>query len=278
MLRHCPLSGLGAFSFTAFVFIVSILDYITRICYNAYNHNIEAYNMRRKEGFNMKKALVIFLSMVMLISLVGCGSASKPETTVGEFCEALKTLDMETASSCFTSGNSGLKNPYAEENTEKQNIFTEQTVAYFTNCVNEMTYTVGEPAIEGDKAVVPVTFTYVDVSPVVSAALEEYLPQAFMLSFSSVDDSVVKDLFDTIFAEKIESVATETVTATVEFACVKQEKEWKLQGLSDTARNEINNILSCNIAKDSDLDSSMKALGIQNQLKTAFGKMYQQYK
>ncbi|MBQ2777046.1 MAG: hypothetical protein IJF50_06040, partial [Peptococcaceae bacterium] len=178
----------------------------------------------------------------------------------------------------FASGNSSLKNPYAEENTEKQNLFTKQTVAYFTNCANEMTYTVGEPAIEGDKAVVPVTFTYVDVSPVVSAALEEYLPQAFMLSFSSVDDSVVKDLFDTIFAEKIESVATETATVTVEFVCVKQEKEWKMQGLSDTARNEMNNILSCNIAKDSDLDSSMKALGIQNQLKNAFGKMYQQYK
>jgi len=51
-----------------------------------------------------------------------------------------------------------------------------------------------------------------------------------------------------------------------------------MQGLSDTARNEMNNILSCNIAKDSDLDSSMKALGVQNQLKNAFGKMYQQYK
>ncbi|MBR2009310.1 MAG: hypothetical protein IJ936_04205 [Peptococcaceae bacterium] len=226
----------------------------------------------------MKKVLMAFLTIVMLLSLAGCGSASKPEATVGEFCEALKTLDMETASSCFASGNSGLKNPYAEGNTEKQNIFTEQAVAYFTNCVNEMTYTVGEPAIEGDKAVVPVTFTYVDAGPVVSAALEEYLPQAFMLSFSSVDDSVVKDLFDTIFAEKVETVSTETATVTVEFVCVKQEKEWKLQGLNDTVRHEINNILSCNITKDSDLNSAMTALGVQNQLKNAFGQMYQQYK
>ena len=85
----------------------------------------------------MKKVLVAFLSIVMLLSVAGCGAASKPETTVGAFCEALKTLDMETASSCFASGNSGLKNPYAEENAEKQNIFTEQTVAYFTNCVKK---------------------------------------------------------------------------------------------------------------------------------------------
>lgn len=226
----------------------------------------------------MKKVLMAFLTIVMLLSLAGCGSASKPEATVGEFCEALKTLDMETASTCFASGDSGLKNPYAGENAEKQNIFTEQTVAYFTNCVKEMTYTLGEPAIEGDKAVVPVTFTYVDAGPVVSAALEEYLPQAFMLSFSSVDDSVVKDLFDTIFAEKVEAVSTETATVTVEFVCVKQDKEWKLQGLNDTVRHEINSILSCNIAKDSDLNSAMTALGVQNQLKNAFGQMYQQYK
>ena len=99
-----------------------------------------------------------------------------------------------------------------------------------------------------------------------------------MLSFSSVDDSVVKDLFDTIFAEKVETVSTETATVTVEFVCVKQEKEWKLQGLNDTVRHEINNILSCNITKDSDLNSAMTALGVQNQLKNAFGQMYQQYK
>ena len=64
----------------------------------------------------MKKVLVAFLSIVMLVSLAGCGSASKPETTVGAFCEALKTLDVETASTCFASGESGLKNPYAGEN------------------------------------------------------------------------------------------------------------------------------------------------------------------
>ena len=171
-------------------------------------HNIEAYHMRKKEGDNMKKVLVAFLSIVMLVSLAGCGSASKPETTVGAFCEALKTLDMETASTCFTSGDSGLKNPYAGENAEKQNIFTEQTVAYLTDCAKEMTFVLGEPAIEEEKAVIPVTFTYVDATPVISAALEEYLPQAFALAFSSVDDSVKKDLFDTIFTEKTASVST----------------------------------------------------------------------
>ncbi len=227
----------------------------------------------------MKKVLVVFLSIVMLLSLAGCGSASKPEATVSEFCEALKTLDMETASSCFVSGDSGIKHPYmTEEDTEKQNIFTEQTVAYLTDCAKEMTFVLGEPAIEEEKAVIPVTFTYVDATPVISAALEEYLPQAFALAFSSVDDSVKKDLFDTIFTEKTASVSTETATVTVEFVCVKQDKEWKLQGLNDTVRHEINSILSCNITKDSDLNSAITALDVQNQLKNAFGQMYQRYK
>lgn len=197
----------------------------------------------------MKKMLASLLAVIMLVSLVGCGAASKAEPTVTKFCDALKTFDMETASSCFVSGDSDIENPYTEGKAEEQDIFTAQTIEYLTNCAKEMTYVLGETVTEDDKAVIPVTFTYVDASPVISAALGDYITQAFALAFSGADDSVMENLFGTIFMEKTESVSTGTATATVEFVCIKQDNEWKIQELSDDAQYEISNIISCNIAK-----------------------------
>lgn len=197
----------------------------------------------------MKKMFASFLAVIMLVSLAGCGSSSKPEPIVTKFCDALKTFDMETASSCFVSGDLDIESSYIKENAEEQDIYTEQAIEYLTSCAKEMTYVLGETTTDGDKAVVPVTFTYVDASPVISAALGDYITQAFALAFSGADDSVMEDLFGTIFMEKTESVSTGTATATVEFVCIKQDNEWKIQELSDDAQHEISNIISCNIAK-----------------------------
>lgn len=197
----------------------------------------------------MRKVLASFLTVIMLVSLVGCGTASKPEPTVTKFCDALKTFDMETASSCFVSGNSDIENPYTEENTDEQDLFTEQAVEYLTNCAKEMTYVLGETTTDGDKAIIPVTFTYVDASPVITAAMGEYITQAFALMLSGADESVIEDLFGTIFMEKTESTSTGTATVIIEFVCINQDGGWKIQELSDDVQYEINNIISCNMTK-----------------------------
>lgn len=193
--------------------------------------------------------LASFLAVVMLVSLVGCSSASKPESTVTKFCDALKKLDTETASSYFVSGDWDIENSYTEENAEEQNIITEQFFEYFANCTKEMTYVLGETTTDGDKAVIPVTFTYVDASPVISATLGDFIAQALALEFSGADDSIMEELFSTIFIEKTESVSTGTATATVELVCIKQNDEWKIQELSDDALYKIFNIMCCNIDK-----------------------------
>ena len=161
----------------------------------------------------------------------------------------MKKFDTETVSSCFVSGDSNIENPYTEENAEEQDIFTEQAIEYLANCAKEMTYVLGETTTDGDKAVIPVTFTYVDASPVISAALGDYITQAFALAFSGADDSIAEELFGTIFMEKTESVSTGTTTATIELVCIKQNDEWKIQELSDDAKYEISNIITCNLFK-----------------------------
>ena len=85
----------------------------------------------------MKNMFASFLAVIMLVSLVGCASASKPESIVTKFCDALKTFDMETASSCFVSGILDIGITYTKENAKEQDIFTEQAIKYLTNCAKK---------------------------------------------------------------------------------------------------------------------------------------------
>lgn len=210
----------------------------------------------RKEGKTMskvkrsfRKGLCVIMVGLLLVALVGCGAVAKPESMVSKYCDALKAFDMESAATCFASGDANIENPYTEEAAESQDIFTEQALEYLKKRAQEMTYTVGESAIDGDSAVVPVTFTYVDASPVISSAFGEYISQAFALALGGADETTLGSLFGTIFMEKTESVSTGTATATVEFECIKDGKEWKLQDLSEDTKYEIGNIITCNLLK-----------------------------
>ena len=92
-----------------------------------------------------------------------------------------KNYDLETASSYVVSGSSNIESPYTDENTSEQNLFTETLTKYVTNCAKEMTYVLGETTLDGDTAIIPVTFTYVDASPVISETLKYRERQAAVL-------------------------------------------------------------------------------------------------
>lgn len=86
-----------------------------------------------------------------------------------------------------------------------------------------------------------------DAGPVISAALGDYITQAFALALSGADNSVMADLFGAILMEKTELISTGVATATIEFVCVCQDDEWKIQDLSKETQYMISNIISCNM-------------------------------
>lgn len=195
----------------------------------------------------MKKLLSFCLVIALVFSLTACAFTDKPETTVTKFCKALKTLDFDAASACFESGKANFQLPSDEELAEIKEALTEQDLAHFMKWIQEMAYTVGDAAIDGDTATVPVTFTYVDAGPVLVEVLGEYLSQAFGLAFSGADEAAIEELLGTILEEKLKTVETKTATAEVEFVCVKCDDGWKMQALSEDAQKHLANIISCNL-------------------------------
>lgn len=215
------------------------IDFMTARCYDE--------DIKEKEENRMKKLIAVALSALMVVSVAGCSSAGKPEDVVTQYCDALISYDGEAASSCFVSGSQASVVAEDEGLVENKSDLMKQVEDYLAERVKETEYTVGESTIEGDAAVVPVTFTYVDATPVFSAAIGDYMSQAIALMFSGADDAVTEDLFGSIFVDKAKSVSVASDTVTIEFKCVKQEKEWRLESLDEDDQRKVESILSCNI-------------------------------
>ena len=180
--------------------------------------------------------------MTVLVSLLaGGGTASSPESTVTDFCNALKNFDLRSAVSYFDGRNDELENLYSGS------FKTEQLMKYLKNSAAKITYTIGKTKIEKNKAEVPVVFIYVDASSVLSEAVGDYIKQAFSLAFSEKEESELENLFETIFLEKTESTNIDIQTCNVIFNCVNADGIWKIGPINKSAQDAIVNIVTCNI-------------------------------
>lgn len=208
----------------------------------------------------MKRILTTALAIALLLSLVGCGTSSKPEDVVSTYCNAMKTFDTETASGCLISGGSDFGEVFtSEEEGDGANLADERIIEYFKSNAAKMTYEVGAATVEGDTATVPVSFTYVDASAVMSAALGEYITQAFALALSGVDETTMEELFTTIFLEKAESTELNELTSDIVFQCEKVDDAWKIKTPSDDDASVLSAVISGNIT--SVLESMTEAFG-----------------
>ena len=196
----------------------------------------------------MKRIIPAILSMVFLLSLAGCGASSKPEDVVSTYCNAMKNFDTETASQCMVSGDSDFDDAFTSDvEGDGANLGDERLIEYLKTNAAKITFKVGAATVEGDTATVPVSFTYVDASAVVSAALGEYITQALGLALSGADEATMEELFTTIFLEKAEATELGEVTSDITFRCEKVDDTWKITTLSDGDVAAISAIISSNI-------------------------------
>lgn len=192
----------------------------------------------------MKKFISLMLVFVMAVSMTACSQKS-PESVVKTYCEAIKAFDAETASSCVKGEDERLDSLSDISDDRPTARFYE----YLKKNAAEINYTIGGTVEEGERATVQVSFTFVDASPIMSAAMGEYLVQGLAMAFTGADEKQMEELFTSILMEKIESVETGTTEAEVIFDCVKTDGEWKIDTLSDENRYTLANIITCNIAE-----------------------------
>ena len=200
--------------------------------------------MNQKEDEKMKRILSLVLTLSLAITCVGCSNSS-PKPVIETFCNAMQSFDMNAMATCMENAND-VEDPFSNEDLE--NSFSSgEALNYLKDCVGKMTYEIGETGIDGNEATTTVSFSYTDISPVVTSTLGEYMSQAFALAFSGADESQMADLFTNIFVEQANTVETGSATADVTFHCVKSDSEWKISDFSDEDSSTITDVLTSNM-------------------------------
>ena len=188
----------------------------------------------------MKKIVSLLLAFVLALALSACGGAkSGPGKTVGTFCGAMKSFDLDKMSQCVLSGED-----IADEMGDEDDELTAMFMDRMKEWAGKMTYQAEEPTVDGDRATVKVNFHYTDASPVVAGAMEEYLSQAFALALSGSSEEELAQLFQTILTEQLEETSLSTAEQAATFNCTRTDDGWKI----DEVPTDVVNVLTGNIA------------------------------
>ena len=187
----------------------------------------------------MKKLGILLMSLLVCFSLSACGS--KPDPTVTNFCDAMKQYDFNTMKKYVVDGDkNSIEDPFSSSEG-----MTEQTLNILKECVSKMSYEIESSEVTDKTAKVTVKFNYVDLSPVITDAVSEYMQQAFMMALSGANEETMETLFDNIFNEKYKASETTMITDSVEFECENTDNGWKISKVPD----DVVNILSSNMVK-----------------------------
>jgi len=188
----------------------------------------------------MKRVIAVVAACVlaMAFALTGCSMGPSPTDVTKGALDALKAQDTEALQS-YVSGSpedfgvdslaTGFAGTEGKEQTDAQKAFGEKFLA--VAC--DFDYEMGAEKIDGDTATVDVTITSHDMVPIVQAAFEEYLTEAFAMAFEGASKDEMSDLFAQIFTKKLDPDAEKTHVATTTFNLSKVDGQWKLDKLSE---------------------------------------------
>lgn len=208
------------------------------------NHSKNHHRGRTKKGRNRSVPVLACIFAVILIVLTGLGirhgilQKKSPEPIVTAFCEAMHDFDMETMQSFLLHSNTQ-NLPGGDDPSPIEKSLLE----YIAENAEEIEYEIEDCDYDGDEGTVTVHFTYVDSTPVITAAISEYMPQALMLTLGGADESLLETTFANILTQKAEEIRTVSAEATVDFSCTRTDDGWKIAELTDEALN----VLTSNI-------------------------------
>ena len=188
----------------------------------------------------MKKVIAILCMLLMVFALAACG-APKPESTVEQFCEAMKKYDVAGMNVCLVQPCEDIGEISDDDAEMPESIWN-----YVKESAADIHYTVNEAEVDGEKATVAVDFTYNDVSEAMTEALGQYVLAAFGAAFSgdASDDAMLKLLADA-FDKAVESAEARTATKTIEFECVLKDGEWLITEMPEN----VEYVLTSNVIK-----------------------------
>lgn len=171
----------------------------------------------------IKSITAIFLTLILMLSLAGCGEIKKAETAVNGMFAAFKNLDFEEAQ----------KYVNVEEITKTDNETDENSKLIMETVFDKLNYEIlSSEKIDENTVMVKTKITATDMKPVMGEFISKALEYAFSTAFSSPQptEEETNKKMEEILVECASKPDLATVTNEVDIKVVKTEsKNWKIE-------------------------------------------------
>lgn len=188
-----------------------------------------------------KSITAIILTLILILSLTGCGEIKKAETAVNGMFTAFKNLDFEEAQ----------KYVNVDEITKAGEEANENSMLIMENVFDNLSYEIiSSEKVDSETVIVKTKVTATDMKPVLGEFLTKALEYAFSNAFANpqpTEEETDKKM-EEILVECVSKPDLATVTNEVDIKVIKTEsKDWKIEaddavvnallgGLADAAK------------------------------------------
>ena len=188
----------------------------------------------------MKKFWLGLGILMSMLFLAGCAD-QKAESVVKTFCESMKKFDLDGMKENMISEDKIMEDPM------KDSGFSNVLLDLCKDKAKQIKYSIVESKEEGNIAKVKVKFEYMDVEPLLTVTMAEFMQKGMALAFSGqeMDENTGETLFSETLKEKMSTVKSKTIEKTIQFACKKEEGKWKIVQVPE----EVLDVLTANISQ-----------------------------
>ena len=169
-----------------------------------------------------KRILSLILLICIGLTVAGCTSGDKPESSVDNYFKAIKECNSENLKSSVQ---------FAGDFKSDTDIFADESFKdLFIENGKVIKYKINGTTINNDDAKVMVNCTYGDASEIIGIAMNAYLKKALSTAFSDKKSS--KEESTKILSEEIQAAIKsnplKTVTKDIEVNCKRVDGKWKV--------------------------------------------------
>jgi len=152
-----------------------------------------------------RKTVTLALSVLMVIALASCSTTTPPDEVVKAFLDHVKAADYEKMAALMVK---------PDEAPIDVRDFTGSAPAgaEIATILEKLTYKIGKPIIDGNRAEVPVEITALDLSSMLAAVVEEYMPLALKMAFEGASEAQIQAEAERVFLEKFKGSDMKLVT------------------------------------------------------------------
>ena len=204
----------------------------------------------------MKKTLLVLFIAIMTTGLLvaGCGGKS-PKAVVEEFTNAMQAGDWEKAAIYV-------------ENKDKaafqEDIEDEEDEKMAKQILAQVTFDVGSTTITGEKAVVDIKVTSLDMVRIVTGMISELMPLALTLAFSEDSQSKMDTMATQYLQNSLSDPEAPKITTDTVVNLIKSNDGWKISADNDAFFDALVGNMGKAFADTSDDDPGSKKEGAGN--------------